>query len=129
IVCVDWRKGEFVWRYAGSRKMPFHASPAVTDELVIVGGHDKTLHAVDRATGAEKWTFATRSRIECSAAVVGQRLFVGSGDGNLYGIDLQTGTETWKYNAGRPINAGIAIGEGHLVVGEDQQNGRLLCFA
>ena len=129
IVCVDWRKGEFVWRYAGSRKMPFHASPAVTDELVIVGGHDKTLHAVDRATGAEKWTFATRSRIECSAAVVGQRLFVGSGDGNLYGIDLQTGTEIWKYNAGRPINAGIAIGEGHLVVGEDQQNGRLLCFA
>lgn len=129
IVCVDWRKGEFVWRYAGQRKMPFHASPAVTDELVIVGGHDKQIHAVDRNTGDAKWTFATRARIECSAAVVDKRLFVGSGDGNLYGIDLQTGTETWKYNAGRPINAGIAIGEGHLVVGEDQQNGRLLCFA
>ena len=129
IVCVDWRKGEFVWRYAGPRKMPFHASPAVTDELVIVGGHDKNIHAVNRTTGEGKWMFATRARIECSAAVVDKRLFVGSGDGNLYGIDLQTGTETWKYNAGRPINAGIAIGEGHLVVGEDQQNGRLLCFA
>ena len=129
IVCVDWRKGEFVWRYAGPRKMPFHASPAVTDELVIVGGHDKSIHAVDRNSGDAKWTFATRARIECSAAVVDKRLFVGSGDGNLYGIDLQTGTELWKYNAGRPINAGIAIGEGHLVVGEDQQNGRLLCFA
>ena len=129
IVCVDWRKGEFVWRYAGPRKMPFHASPAVTDELVIVGGHDKSIHAVDRNSGDAKWTFATRARIECSAAVVDKRLFVGSGDGNLYGIDLQTGTEIWKYNAGRPINAGIAIGEGHLVVGEDQQNGRLLCFA
>ena len=129
IVCVDWRKGEFVWRYAGPRKMPFHASPVVTDELVIVGGHDKNVHAVDRKTGEGKWTFATRSRIECSAAVVEKRLFVGSGDGNLYGIDLQTGSEVWKYNSGRPINAGIAIGEGHLVVGEDQQNGRLLCFA
>ena len=129
IVCVDWRKGEFVWRYAGPRKMPFHASPVVTDELVIVGGHDKNVHAVDRKTGDAKWTFATRSRIECSAAVVEKRLFVGSGDGNLYGIDLQTGNEVWKYNAGRPISAGIAIGEGHLVVGEDQQNGRLLCFA
>ena len=129
IVCVDWRKGEFIWRYAGPRKMPFHASPVVTDELVIVGGHDKNVHAVDRKTGDAKWTFATRSRIECSAAVVEKRLFVGSGDGNLYGIDLQTGNEVWKYNAGRPISAGIAIGEGHLVVGEDQQNGRLLCFA
>ncbi len=129
IVCVDWRKGEFVWRYAGPRQMPFHASAAVTDDLVIVGGHDKNVHAVDRKTGEGKWTFATRARIECSAAVVDKRLFVGSGDGNLYGIELATGKEVWKFNAGSPINAGIAIGEGHLVAGEDKQNGRLLCFA
>ena len=129
IVCVDWRKGEFVWRYEGPRKMPFHASPAVTDDMVIVGGHDKNIHAVDRNSGEGKWTFATRARIECSAAVVDRRLCVGSGDGNLYGIELETGKEIWKHNGGRPINAGIAIGEGHLVAGEDQQNGRLLCFA
>ena len=129
IVCVDWRKGEFVWRYAGSRQMPFHASPVVTDDLVIVGGHDKIVHAVDRKTGAGKWTLTTRARIECSAAVVDRRLFVGSGDGNLYGVDLDSGKEVWKYNGGRPVNGGIAIGERHLVAGEDQQNGRLLCFA
>jgi len=128
IVCVDWRKGEFVWRYEAKRKMPFHASPVVTDDLVIVGGHDKTIHAVARATGEAKWTFATRARVECSAAVVDKRLFVGSGDGNLYGLDLTTGNEIWKHNCGNPINAGLAIGEGRLVAGEDRQNGRLLCF-
>ncbi len=128
IVCADWRKGEFVWRYAGQRTMPFHASAAVTDELVILGGHDKIVHAVDRKTGEGKWTFPTNARIECSASVVEDRVFVGSADKNLYGLDLQTGKEVWKYNAGKPINAGIAIGEKHLVVGEDQQNGRLLCF-
>ncbi|MGV2334982.1 MAG UNVERIFIED_CONTAM: PQQ-binding-like beta-propeller repeat protein [Planctomycetaceae bacterium] len=51
------------------------------------------------------------------------------GDGNLYGLELKTGKEIWKYNAGKDITAGIAIGEGCLVVGEDQQNGRLLCFS
>ena len=129
IVCVDWRKGEFLWRYEGPRKMPFHASAAVTDELVIVGCHDKQVHAVDRASGLPKWTFPTRARIECSGAVVDDRMFVGSGDGNLYGISLATGTEVWKHNGGRGISAGVAIGEGCLVVGEDEQNGRLLCFA
>ncbi len=129
IVCVDWRKGEFVWRYEPARKMPFHASPVVTDDLVIVGGHDKNIHAVDRTTGEARWVFPTRARVECSAAVVDTRVFVGSGDKNIYGIDLTTGKEVWKYNSGRPVNAGIAIGEGHLVAGEDQQNGRLLCFA
>lgn len=128
IVCADWRKGEFVWRYAAPRKMPFHASAAVTDDLVILGGHDKTIHAVDRNTGDGKWTFQTNARVECSAAVVDERVFVGSADKNLYGIDLNTGKEVWKYNAGRPINAGVAIGEEHMIVGEDQQNGRLLCF-
>jgi outer membrane protein assembly factor BamB len=128
IVCVDWRKGEFVWRYEPDRNMPFHASPVVTDKLVIVGGHDKTIHAVDRATGKAKWTFPTRARVECSAAAVDNRLFVGSGDRNLYGLALETGQEVWKYNCGHPINAGLAIGEGFLVAGEDRQNGRLLCF-
>lgn len=128
IACVNWKKGEFVWRYEGPRKMPFHASAAVTDALVIVGGHDKTLHAVDRATGDPRWTFATRAKVESSPAVVDQRVFFGSQDGNIYGLALENGQEVWKYNNGRGITAGIAIGEGCLVVGEDQQNGRLLCF-
>ena len=128
VVCVNWRKGEFVWRYEGPRKMPFHASAAVTDDLVIVGCHDKHVHAVDRTTGTAKWTFPTRARIECSGSVVDRRMFVGSGDGNLYAISLDSGQEVWKHNGGRGISAGVAIGEGCLIVGEDEQNGRLLCF-
>ena len=128
VVCVDWRKGEFVWRYEGPRKMPFHASAAVTDDLVIVGGHDKHVHAVDRVKGTVRWTFPTQARIESSGAAVDRRFFVGSGDKNLYGISLDSGKEVWKFNAGRGISAGIAIGEGYLIAGEDQQNGRLLCF-
>ena len=129
VVCVNWRKGEFVWKYESPREMPFHASAAVTDDLVIVGGHDKNVHAISRSTGESRWTFATRAKIECSGAVIDQRFFVGSGDGNLYGINLDSGTQTWKFNAGRDITGGISIGEGCLIAGEDQQKGRLLCFS
>ena len=109
--------------------MPFHASAAVTDELVLVGGHDKAMHAIDRLSGKRRWHFATRARIESSAASVGDRVFFGSGDGNIYGLKLTDGSEVWKFNAGKPVNAGIAIGEGCMVIGEDSQNGRLRCFA
>ncbi len=128
IVCANWRKGEFLWKYDAPRKQPFHASAAVTDALVIVGGHDKNVHAVDRETGKAKWMFPTRARVESSGAVVDERVFIGSGDGNLYGISLTTGLEVWKFNAGKGISAGVAIGEGFMIVGEDQQGGRLLCF-
>ncbi|MFO0426534.1 MAG: PQQ-binding-like beta-propeller repeat protein [Planctomyces sp.] len=129
IVSVNWRKGEVTWRYKGPRDMPYHASGAVTDEIVVVGSHDKHLHAVDRLTGKGLWTFPTKARIESSCTVVDQRVFFGSGDGNIYGVDLKSGKQVWKVNPGKPVNAGIAIGEGCLIVGEEGQNGRLRCFA
>ncbi len=127
-VAVNWKSGEIVWRYVGERELPYHASAAVTDELVLIGNHDKHLHAIDRKTGKPRWTFATKARVESSAAVVDDRVFFGSGDGNIYGLKLADGSEVWKFNAGKAVNAGVAIGEGCMVVGEDDHNGRLRCF-
>ena len=129
VAAVNWKSGKVVWRYRGPRELPYHASASVTKDLVLLGGHDKHMHAIDRDTGESRWTFATRARIECSPAVVDDRVFFGSGDGNIYGLSLSDGSERWKFNAGNPINAGIAIGEGCMVVGEDDQNGKLRCFA
>jgi outer membrane protein assembly factor BamB len=108
--------------------MSIRASAVATDDLILVGSHDKVMHAIDRRTGKARWTFPTKARIECSAAVVDSRVFFGSGDGNIYGVSLQDGKQVWKYNAGHPISGGMAIGEQCMVVGEDASNGRLLCF-
>lgn len=128
VSAVNWKTGEIEWTYRGRRAMPFHASAAVTDQLVLVGSQDKNMHAIDRLTGEGRWTFATKARVDCSAAVVDDRVFFGSGDGNIYGLTTEDGKEVWKFNAGKAINAGLAIGEGCLVAGEDDTNGRLLCF-
>lgn len=60
VVAVDWKKKEITWRYAsGNGEFPFHSSAAVTDKLVVVGGRDKLVHAIDRLTGKKAWTFTT----------------------------------------------------------------------
>lgn len=128
VFAVNWKSGEIKWTYRGKRELPVHASAAVWKDFVLVGGHDKNMHAIDRLTGEGRWTFSTKARINCSAAVVDQRVFFGSADGNIYGLGIKDGKQVWKHNAGKAINAGIAIGEGHLVAGEDDTNGRLLCF-
>lgn len=129
VSAVNWKTGDLIWRYNGDRDLPYHASAAVTDDLVLVGSHDKNMHAIDRATGKARWVVPTKARIESSAAVVDSRVFFGSGDGNLYGLNVQDGKEIWKFNGGKSISAGVAIGEGCLVVGEDDHNGHLRCFA
>jgi eukaryotic-like serine/threonine-protein kinase len=128
VVSVNWKTGQINWRHTPDRQMPFHASAAVTDDLVLVGGHDKLMHAIDRRTGESRWTFETQARIESSAVVVDDRVFFGSGDGNIYGLSLTDGKQVWRFNAGKAITAGIAIGQGSLVVGEDDRNGQLRCF-
>ncbi|MEP3479048.1 MAG: PQQ-binding-like beta-propeller repeat protein [Fuerstiella sp.] len=128
VSAVNWKSGQIQWNYRGKRAMPFHASAAVTDNLVLVGSHDKNLHAIDRFTGEGRWLFPTKARIDCSAAVVDQRVFFGSADGNIYGLSVTDGKQVWKHNAGKAVNAGIAIGEECLIAGEDDVNGRLLCF-
>lgn len=129
VVAVDWKKKNVTWRYsAGESEHPFHSSAAVTDRLVVVGGRDKLVHAIDRATGHKVWTFPTRAKNDSSPVVVGDRVFIGSGDGNLYGLALADGKELWKFNAGKAISAGPAVGENVLVVGSESRDGKVYCF-
>jgi len=129
VVAVDWKKKDVTWRYtAGESEHPFHSSAAVSDQLVVVGGRDKQVHAIDRSTGRKVWTFATRAKVDSSPVIVGNRVFIGSGDGNLYGLGLADGKELFKFNAGKPISAGPAIGEGVLVIGSESRDGKVYCF-
>jgi outer membrane protein assembly factor BamB len=124
VVAVDWKKAAIVWRFqVAKRQKPFFASAAVTDALVIAGSRDKHVYGIDRNTGKEVWSFATRGNVDSSPVIVGQRLFVGSLDGNLYALDLAGGKELARFDlgGGETVNKGVAgspaVGEGCLVIG------------
>ena len=129
VVAVDWRKQSVVWRYQGGNgDFPFHSSAAVTSELVVVGGRDKSVHGIERQTGKTSWTFPTRAKVDSSPVIVGNRVLIGCHDGNLYELGLTDGKERWKFNAGKPISAAPAVGEGVLVIGSESRDGKVYCF-
>jgi len=127
VLAVDLAKRTVVWRYEHpTRHFPFYASAAVTADRVIVGGRDKLVHALIRATGKPAWTFTARARVESSPLVAGNRVFVGSNDGVLYELDLASGKKVWEFVAGAPLSASPAAAAGALVIGS--QDGVLFCF-
>lgn len=129
VVAVNWKKPEEVWRKKTSdAEAPIHSSAAVTDALVVIGGRDKIVSALNRQTGAKVWSYLTRGKVDSSPVVVGSRVFVGSSDGNLYQLGLADGKEQWKFNAGKPISASPAVGRGVLVIGSESRDGKLYCF-
>ncbi len=129
VIAYDWKEKRVAWRFRDPmRNFPYHASAAVTDEYVVVGGRDKLLHCIDRKSGEEKWHFPTRSRIDSSPVIVGDRVFFGSADRYLYGVSLKDGKQVWKYDARGDVTAGVAVGEGYLVAGAEGSGGRVFCF-
>jgi hypothetical protein len=62
--------------------------PAIgADGTVYVGSHDYKVYALDGATGAKRWEFATLGEVWSSPTIVaGGRVYVGSMDGKVYAL-------------------------------------------
>jgi eukaryotic-like serine/threonine-protein kinase len=124
VLALDLKKRRVVWRYSQpDAQFPYYSSAALSNGRVIVGGRDKTVHAIDTSTGKAVWTFATRARVDSSPVVAGGRVYVGSSDGRLYVLDAASGQKLSEFDTGAPITASPAIAAGRVVIGS--QDGRL----
>jgi outer membrane protein assembly factor BamB len=123
---IDWKKGSLLWSFQSEdRPQPFYSSAAVTEQLVLAGSRDRRLHALERKTGKEAWSFATEGKVDASPVVAGKRVYVPSLDGNLYVLDL-AGKQLDKIPLDGPILASPAIAGNRLVIGTTK--GTVYCF-
>jgi outer membrane protein assembly factor BamB len=121
VLAIDWKKADVAWKFQ-SDKVPqsFASSPAVTDELVIIGGRDRRVWAINRKTGKEVWSFVTERHVNSSPVVAGARVYAASIDHYLYVLDLNKGTQLQKIDLGGPITASPAVSGGRLVIGTEK---------
>ena len=130
VICADLATGAVTWTYK-DRSFPYFSSPAVTAEVVVLGGRDRRVHCIDRLTGKARWVFPTRGNVDGSpliGAVAGGdgRVLIGSDDGRLYLIDLATGKERWSFEIGGQLGGAPALVGGMILVGCD--DGGLYAF-
>ena len=124
---IDWRKAEIAWKYADAETaLPFRSSAAVTKGIVLVGGRNKQILALDPDNGKQLWQFTTRGRVDSSPVIIGNRVYVGGSDGRIYGLDLKSGKPTWEYETGDGFVGSAAIAAGRLVIASDE--GTVYCF-
>ncbi|MBM3777518.1 MAG: hypothetical protein FJW23_04660 [Acidimicrobiia bacterium] len=127
VIALDVESREIVWRYEHpDRHFPFYSSAAVGRGLVVAGGRDKMVHAIDAATGKARWTYMTRGRVDSSPVIAGNRVYVGSADGRFYVLGLDDGKVLWEFNTGAGLSASPAVAAGRIVIGSE--DGRIICF-
>jgi len=108
--------GEKVWEWRGAA-FPVLSSAALTPSQVIFGSRDRSVHGLDRSTGAEAWSFRTLGKVDASPVIVGDKLLVGSHDGRLYMLEHETGLLVWSFDAAQPITATVAVYDGRVYIG------------
>jgi len=108
VVSLDANSGREISRFSGERPAKqgmlnrmrgdrYSPSPIVGNDLVLMGGNDGKIFAVDVKLTTLKWTFELRG-ITGPPAIANNTAFVGTTLGVMYAIDLATGKEKWKVN-------------------------------
>jgi outer membrane protein assembly factor BamB len=121
VIAFDPKTGEVKWKYR-DRNFPYYSSAALTADRVIIGGRDKRLHCIDRATGQGVWTFQSRGQVDSSPVICGDAIIVGSEDGRLYCVNIADGKERWAYEIGAAVTASPAAANGLIIVGSEDGN-------
>jgi eukaryotic-like serine/threonine-protein kinase len=84
----------------------FLSSAVVLGDMVVVGGGDGVVYALDAKSGRQRWRFRTEGRVRSSPAISQGVVYAASFDGSLYAIDLNTGSLKWRYDTkGRSLDA------------------------
>jgi len=91
--------------------------PGVGYGLVVIGGRNGEVIALDAETGAERWKTAVTSEVISSPLVTGGLVVVRSNDGRTFGLDAADGTRKWVFDRGLP-NLSVR-GNGSPVAGGD----------
>jgi outer membrane protein assembly factor BamB len=124
LVALDAATGAVRWQLATENHI--RATPAISDGTVYVGDMGGDFHAVDAATGKERWSnWITDDTLMSSPAIVDGIIYVSRGliftdqtpygAGAVFALDAATGKELWHVDAGTygittsPIVAGGVI--------------------
>jgi outer membrane protein assembly factor BamB/beta-lactamase regulating signal transducer with metallopeptidase domain len=116
---------DLLWQFVAPDSA-FEATAVIDGDRVFIGDLDGTFHALDIATGAEKWTFTAEAGFKAPAGVRGGRVYVGDEDGQFYCLNAADGRLEWSFRTDAEIDGGPGFHKDCALVGS--QDGTLYCL-
>ena len=96
IYCLNAETGLLEWKVKTGAEVL--GSPSIEDDMVYIGGSDRTFRAIELETGEVKWKFdGLNGFIESKPLVYKDKIIFGAWDTYLYCLDKSTGKLLWKW--------------------------------
>jgi len=103
-----------------STAVAVYGTPAVSGELVYVGGYNGKISALNSASGALRWVYPREGNFQPivgGAVVASGNVYFGCADGKVYALDADTGDKNWEFPTGDKIWSTPAIDGDTLYIG------------
>ncbi|MBU6198396.1 MAG: outer membrane protein assembly factor BamB [Xanthomonadaceae bacterium] len=143
VAALDAGSGRTVWSkrfgqrhgfilHHGQNSVRWAGGPAVDGGLLVVGGLEGEVQALDAASGADRWHAQVSSEVIAAPAIADGIVVVRTDDGRLFGLNAADGSRRWVYDRSTvPAlslrgNAAPRIVDGVVYAGED--NGKLVAL-
>ncbi len=105
------------------------STPAVWQDLAIVGDASGVVRAYTLESGEVRWKFKARNAVYSTPDVADDRVVFASADGCVYALKAANGKRLWRFKTARPIVACPRIADGLVYIGSSEGQFRALSLA
>jgi outer membrane protein assembly factor BamB len=125
--CLDITTMKTLWAFQNETvKLPFIASPSVSEKKVFIGSRDKYVYCLDKITGVLDWKVNTGGSLDASPVLISDKLLVANMRGDLLLLNTRDGKTIWSYELGSPVIGNPAVTGNSIIVCTG--DGRIYCF-
>ena len=96
--------GSLAWKFGTGHAVE---KAFVNRNLVLFGGEDHNLYAVEAATGKLTWKFTGNGFMPSTPVTVDGVVYMGGWDCNMYALDFSTGKLIWKFRTSIGTQSGF----------------------
>ena len=97
----------------------FVSSPAIYEDIIIVGSFDRNLCAIRIGESTPLWKFHAENWFWGTSLVDEGIVYAGCLDGKVYALDVLTGDKIWEFNAGNSVVSAPIMADDLLVVASE----------
>jgi outer membrane protein assembly factor BamB len=119
IFALELRTGNQLWVYKTKGTL---GAAAFADKTLFVGDSESYLHALDAATGQERWNFKSSGGGVRTPTIMNGVVYFSAYDGSLHAVDAQSGQERWKNTKGPRVATPLALDNGNIYFGGEKIN-------
>lgn len=110
VLCVDLETATVRWRVSPGPAGEAILGPlAICGDLLVAGSRDGAIYALERTTGATRWSYRSGGPIDSGAVACGSQVVFGSADGRVYLVSAKDGAKLWSYEVGAAVSTAPAV--------------------